>query len=260
MNNNKFKYLSQINRLVSSIDKKKWMIASEERRNYIATFVNPLTCNLLGKNFEYLATLEQFDDVFIDGMLLNKAIQSISDRPIQRISFDGNSLAAEVFEYCNQHNLSLCLLGGKQGVAELAGKVISNAYPGITISKTYPGYFENKQAIEDCQQEILQVRPDFIVVGMGAPNQDYFLLKLRESGFDGIGFTCGGYLDQLGEGNVAYYPGWIEKYNLRSVYRLMKEPRRIGKRYIIDYFDFYKEFILMKIYRLSAINKKASHE
>lgn len=78
---------------------------------------------------------------------------------------------------------------------------------------------------EDRTQEIKKIvaeNPDFVIVGMGSPLQEQFALDLKEAGFQGIVFTCGGFLHQTANG-INYYPDWINRYNLRAFYRLYKE-------------------------------------
>ena len=72
---------------------------------------------------------------------------------------------------------------------------------------------------------------------MGVPLQERFLLQLTDAGWNGVGITCGGFLDQLSQG-VQYYPGWINSLNLRWAYRLMREPGRLWRRYLLDYPKF----------------------
>ena len=77
---------------------------------------------------------------------------------------------------------------------------------------------------------------------MGAPRQERFLLNLRESGWRGAGFTCGGFFDQV-SGNGDYYPAWIDRLNLRFLYRLVREPRRLWRRYLVDYQVFLRLYM-----------------
>jgi N-acetylglucosaminyldiphosphoundecaprenol N-acetyl-beta-D-mannosaminyltransferase len=69
---------------------------------------------------------------------------------------------------------------------------------------------------------------------MGASIQERFLLRLVATGWSGFGFTCGGYLDQLVDG-MHYYPRWVDAANLRWAYRLIREPRRLSRRYGMEY-------------------------
>lgn len=60
---------------------------------------------------------------------------------------------------------------------------------------------------------------------------------MKAQGWRGWGFTCGGFLDQLGSG-LYYYPQWVDQMNLRFAYRLLKEPRRLWRRYFFEYSRF----------------------
>ena len=52
--------------------------------------------------------------------------------------------------------------------------------------------------------------------------QEQFALDLKSRGYNGIVFTCGGFLHQSAN-DINYYPEWINKYNLRAFYRIVKE-------------------------------------
>jgi N-acetylglucosaminyldiphosphoundecaprenol N-acetyl-beta-D-mannosaminyltransferase len=69
--------------------------------------------------------------------------------------------------------------------------------------------------------------------------QENFLLQLKRFGWSGICFTCGGYLDQGGQ-NFDYYPEIINRLNLRFLYRLVREPRSLWRRYLLEYTIFLK--------------------
>lgn len=86
-------------------------------------------------------------------------------------------------------------------------------------------------------ERILELRPEIVICGMGGVAQEKFMLSLADAGWRGCGFTCGGYLDQLGAG-LRYYPGWVDRTNLRWAYRLAREPRRLWRRYLVDYQSF----------------------
>jgi N-acetylglucosaminyldiphosphoundecaprenol N-acetyl-beta-D-mannosaminyltransferase len=72
---------------------------------------------------------------------------------------------------------------------------------------------------------------------MGIPLQEEFILALRNAGFQGVSLTCGGFLDQLVRGE-RYYPEWIERFELRWLYRLASEPHRLARRYLVEYQTF----------------------
>jgi len=81
---------------------------------------------------------------------------------------------------------------------------------------------------------VLEYNPDIVIAGMGGVKQEKFLLDLVARGWRGVGFTCGGYLDQLAK-RYHYYPRWVDRYNLRFAYRLWQEPSRLWRRYLLEY-------------------------
>ena len=53
---------------------------------------------------------------------------------------------------------------------------------------------------------------------------------MRNARIPGVGFTCGGFIHQTANNEIEYYPLWIDRMNLRFVYRMYKETYR--KRYV----------------------------
>ncbi|MNL72304.1 UDP-Gal:alpha-D-GlcNAc-diphosphoundecaprenol beta-1,4-galactosyltransferase [compost metagenome] len=88
------------------------------------------------------------------------------------------------------------------------------------------------------------------------PAQEAFMLALKKSEWSGLAVACGGYLDQL-SGGLQYYPKWIDRLNLRFLYRLAREPHRLWRRYILEYRVFLLRLIkqLLK-HRLGVVSKR----
>ena len=95
------------------------------------------------------------------------------------------------------------------------------------------GYFSQDDDRSVVIKKIFQLDPDYVICGMGTPLQEYFLLDLKKEGWKGEGFTCGGFFHQTAN-RIIYYPEWINRFGLRSFYRMYDEPKLI-KRYFIDY-------------------------
>ena len=131
------------------------------------------------------------------------------------------------------------LVGGKDNVSEKAGRVFCELFPGLNVVASFSGYADDP---ERAIVALNAMENSAVICGMGAPRQERFLLKLKQSGWVGAGFTCGGFLDQVLE-DIHYYPGWIDRYNLRFMYRLYREPGRLWRRYIIEYGVFIKRYL-----------------
>lgn len=208
----------------------------------LITFCSPYAIKIVQDNELYLDMLSRFDHVYCDGMLLVKHCNYlVKGKRYVRQSFDGNSLAADFFSCCVANHSRVAFVGGVPGVSEKAAELAKDLF-GINVVFERDGFFDGDYA--ELYSQIVAHDVNVIVVGMGVVYQEECLLKLQALGWRGIGVTCGGYFDQMVCGSSAkYYPDWVNRYNLRAIYRLIKEPRRLGKRYFIDYLPFYRDVL-----------------
>lgn len=195
---------------------------------WLCTFVNPASTILAHQRPGYVQLLERFDRVLADGSGMVMGMRLLHKRNVARISFDNTSLAPVVFRTAAREGLTVALCGGKPGIAEQAAERIEEAF-GIR-PLTYDGY----AGIEPTVEKLVTANPRIVVVGMGAVLQETVLLDMAARGWRGLGFTCGGYIDQLAK-RFRYYPDWVDRWNLRFAYRLCNEPMRLWRRYLLHY-------------------------
>ncbi len=209
-----------------------------EHKAILVSFINPHAFYLASKNEQYSNLLKEYDIILPDGVAVKKALAKVHKVPCERISFDSTSLALPIFEWAEKEQKSIILVGGEPGITAQAAEQIKKSYPSLSIISTLDGYTPK----DELTKEISSQSPDIVICGMGAPHQEELLLLLKTSGWKGVGFTCGGYFDQLSSG-MQYYPQWIDRLNIRFLYRIYKEPRRLWRRYFIEYRVFIKLYI-----------------
>lgn len=214
------------------------LLSSTRREAVCISFVNPHAVYLSRRDPAYAELLSRMDFLFPDGILMARLASALRGTRVERLSFDGNSIAPRVFGACGRLGLRLALVGGRLGVASAVAPLLQERY-GVAVAAVLPGYFPSPAARDEAITRILENRAEVAVCGMGAGRQESFALSLKTAGWSGVAFTCGGYLDQVLSGGIEYYPPWIERNNLRAFYRLYKEPRRLAKRYLIDYGPFF---------------------
>ena len=194
-------------------------------RGKIYSFLNPYGYHILRKQMElYLA----MDGLFVDGILMCILTRLLYGIKIKRRSFDSTSVAKDFFNRANVTGETIYLVGAAQNEIESTVKQINISYPKINIVGYRNGFFSNEEDRKECFNSILKKNPDFVIVGMGAVLQERFVLDLKQEGYKGICFTCGGYLRQAANG-VNYYPNWINRFHLRAFYRLYKEKGLFGR-------------------------------
>lgn len=213
------------------------------QKKRIYTFLNPVS---------YLTALdnktlfEQFDGIFADGSILVAAIKTLYGKTVTRRSFDMTSLAPELLSYAEQNKKTIYIVASKQEQVEKAISIFKERYPHLRFSGYRNGYFSSEDEMDIEAAHITEVNPDFLIVGMGVLMQEKFLLKVKSKGFQGIGFTCGGFIHQTSKNEIEYYPAWADKLNLRFVYRMYKE-KHTRKRYLQAAFLFPIRFFLERI-------------
>lgn len=210
----------------------------------VYTFLNPVSYLTALDNKELFA---QMDGIFADGGLLVKAIKQVYGKTVTRRSFDMTSLAPLLFEYAERNCKTIYIVASKQEQVEKAVGVFQERYPQVKFAGYRNGYFSSEEEMDEEAKHICTVNPDFLIVGMGALMQEKFLLKVKAAGYQGIGFTCGGFIHQTSKDEIDYYPAWVDKTNLRFLYRMWKEPHT-RKRYAQAAFLFPMRFICEKIF------------
>ena len=199
----------------------------------LVTFLNPFYLEKLkGDSDLYTA----FDYICSDGMLPIALNKFWGKKKSVRISFDMTSLAKVVFEQCVISKLGIYFLGTTCENMNKFIHLISVNYPNLLIAGYHHGYI--KECLGAVAEKIISSGAEVVIIGMGAPLQDEFAVALKGKGFNGTIYTCGGFFHQTTE-RMNYYPAWINRWNLRTPYRLFHE------RYVwIRLIKYYPRFLI----------------
>ena len=119
----------------------------------------------------------------------------------------------------------LFLLGAKPGVAEQAAANLTVAYPGLTVCGTHDGYFKENEPVA---QAVRAAGADVCFVCLGAPKQELWMRQYGPQTGAHLMVGLGGSLDVFA-GVVERAPEGFQKLGLEWLYRLVKEPKRIGR-------------------------------
>ena len=157
------------------------------------------------------------------------------------------SLAPELLKYAETNGKSVYVVASRQDQVEKAILIFQERYPRLIVAGYRNGYFSSETEQEVEARHIVNVNPDFLIIGMGALMQEQFLLMVKNTGFKGIGFTCGGFIHQTANDEIDYYPAWINRMNLRFLYRMIKE-KHTRKRYAQAALLFPARFIAEKFF------------
>lgn len=128
----------------------------------------------------------------------------------------------------------LYFLGAGPGVAQQAGERMQQRYPGAQIVGARHGFFSD-QDLPDILEEIHACRPDVLCVALGIPKQEKWIDAHRDALGVPILIGVGGTLDVL-SGTVKRAPILFQRARLEWLWRLLSNPRKIGKVMLLPRF------------------------
>jgi len=137
----------------------------------------------------------------------------------------GFDFAMGLMARLGQRGGSVFLLGARPGVAEKAAEELGRLYPGLVVCGTQDGYFQDEAPVVE---KINGASPDLLLVCLGAPKQELFMERNAARLDAGLMVGLGGSLDVLA-GQVRRAPEGWRRLNLEWLYRLIKQPSRIGR-------------------------------
>jgi N-acetylglucosaminyldiphosphoundecaprenol N-acetyl-beta-D-mannosaminyltransferase len=127
------------------------------------------------------------------------------------------------------------LYGGKPGVAEELSAALTQRFPGLKIVGTYTPPFRPLDAAEedDLRIQLETSQADVLWCGLSTPKQERFMAAY--SGRLPIKLMVGvGAAFDLLSGNLSEAPDWMKSVGLQWLYRLIKEPKRLWRRYLLN--------------------------
>ena len=146
----------------------------------------------------------------------------------------GIDFAANLLGVLEETGGRLYLLGGKPGIAEQAAENMKKTHPKLCICGTADGYFKDEAPVI---ARINEARADVVFVCLGAPKQELWMQRNAPRLRVGLMAGLGGSLDVFA-GNVKRAPKLFQKLGLEWFYRLIKEPKRIGRMMKLPKFLF----------------------
>lgn len=190
--------------------------------------------------------LQKADILLPDGFPIVIAAKWLKKKKIIKIA--GADIFFYFCNYLNEHAGSCFFLGAAQSTLDSIKENIANDFPGITANFFSPPYRaefsaeENKEMIE----HVNAVSPDVLFVGMTAPKQEKWVQQNAEKINTKVICSIGAVFDFYAGSVNRPSQFWI-KLNLEWFIRLLKEPKRLWKRYLVYSPIFFFDLILYKL-------------
>ncbi len=220
----------------------------------------------LQKDFEFYKIVHNADFVLCDSQIIYFFSKLIKKPLKQRVA--GSELFPILYYYNSQNPLfKVFLLGGDtQEIADKAKKRINNKVNRELVVDAYSPPFGFEKNEDECLKIIERINfsgATVLAVGVGAPKQEKWIWKYKSMLPNVRLFLSLGATINMEAGVLKKAPRLISKCGLEWFYRLLQEPKRLSKRYLIDDIRFFKLALeeLIKIYRDPfEITNKGKHK
>lgn len=145
----------------------------------------------------------------------------------------GPNLMEEIFKQSVEKGYRHYFYGSTEETLEKMSRNLNKCYPGIQIVGMYSPPFRPLDSKEDKEviKNINETNPHFIWVGLGAPKQEIWMAS-HHGKVKGVMIGVGAGFDYIAD-NIKRAPVWMQKCNMEWFYRLLQEPKRLFKRYLV---------------------------
>lgn len=180
------------------------------------------------KDPELNASVRECDIINIDGMGVVLGARLLGHDVPERVA--GVDLFHELLAMSVRRGYSVFLLGAKDEVVAETARRVQTLYPGLKLAGYHHGYFWDDE--QTTVERIRQSGAQLLFVAITSPKKENFINRWR----DQLGVTfvmgVGGTFDVVA-GKVTRAPVWMQNYGLEWLYRVLQEPRRMWKRYLV---------------------------
>jgi alpha-1,3-mannosyltransferase len=216
-------------------------------------FANSHTLSLANRDRNYRHALQNFH-VLNDGLGVDIASRIKFGQRFPE-NLNGTDFVPYYFS-ASRHSLRIFLLGACSDVAKTAADKLQDEYPQHKIVGHHSGYFE-KGATDLICEDIRQSNADVVLVGMGNPLQELWILEYGASTRAKLLFGVGALFDFI-SGFTPRAPVWLRRIRCEWIFRLALEPKRLYRRYIIENSVFLKDIMFDRISEAESIPSVSS--
>jgi N-acetylglucosaminyldiphosphoundecaprenol N-acetyl-beta-D-mannosaminyltransferase len=199
----------------------------------IITYVNIHAMNLAYQIAWFRDFLNAADINYCDGKGVSFAARLLGFGSVPRQT--PPDWISSLCSLCVRRDYSMYFIGSYPGIANKAFLKLKGITPDLNIVGTHHGYFDKQAGSEENNKLIEKINisnPDILWVGFGMPLQEKWLMENWDSLNVNVALTGGAIFDYI-SGEIIRGPRWMTDYGFEWLARLLIEPRRLWRRYII---------------------------
>ena len=201
-----------------------------EKNNLKVAICNANTLVQSVKNLNLREAVNKFDIKTPDGYPVAKARSYLKKSPFERV--DGYKVFLKTIETGLESNTKHFFFGSSKVITDKMCKKLKEKYPTINIAGVFNPEILNVEELKLKYQSFFHdVDTDIVWVSLGFPKQELFIKKINTNNKNFVGV---GAVFEWVAGTKVKAPEWIADLGLEWILRLIQEPKRLFKRYLID--------------------------
>ena len=173
--------------------------------------------------------IRQCEIVNADGASMVMAARRLGIDIPERVA--GIDLMHELCRLSQSEGYRIFLLGATRDTVETARRKLEESYPGLDICGIMDGYFDDED-FSAVGEEVASSRPNIVFVGITSPKKEHVIEHFLLMGLKGVYVGVGGSFDVI-SGSIPRAPLWMQRMGLEWLFRMMKEPKRLMRRYVM---------------------------
>lgn len=190
--------------------------------------------------------------VLADGFPVAKSLKALYGIDQKRIP--GMGFLPSILEEANRHSLSIFLFGSTEEVLEKAIERIKRELKNIRIAGSISPPFNKEWPVEEYIKIIKETQPNIVIVALGCPKQEIWMasnVQKISAPLLGLGGALSVYA-----GLINRAPKWMQWFGLEWLFRLMQEPGRLWKRYLVTN-SLYVFYVTRQWFQVRILGKKS---
>lgn len=211
--------------------------------------INADKINTLQKDESLQQVVQKAEIIHADGVSILFAASILKKHIPERIA--GIDLMQQLLDLAQVQQYCVYFLGAKEETIRKMAKNLLNKWPDLSIAGMRNGYFSEEEW-EVIAEEIKTSHPQLVFVGITSPKKEYLIDYFMSQGINAVFMGVGGSFDVLAD-EVKRAPLWVQNCHLEWCFRMIQEPRRLFKRYMVGNIQFLK---LTAKEKIKSSNKK----
>jgi len=193
-------------------------------------YFNAHTINLYHEDADYRAMIDEFDLIYLDGMAPVRTTERLKISAQERVN--AGDFIYRFFWKCKVSKRKIALIGGEEDTISESLESFKNQGFSSIFTVINNGYFMNDQKEKTAIiKKLSSAQPDFVLLGIGSPLQETFALELKSILPNTKIWCVGALFEYFAHRHRA--PVWMRELGLEWAFRLILEPNRLWKRYLV---------------------------